>query len=137
MRTYKKRTKSTKIKTYQDYLDARAELLKKGINLQAKMSETSFNEVYKRIRRAKREGEIKIAPWQYLMRKERYIVSRAQAKALLEAAKAMEKEQAEIEGRKAINIRLKDIYTFSNSQIAVIGTYLTQNKQTIFGGRYE
>ena len=42
-----------------------------------------------------------------------------------------------IEGRKAINIRLKDIYTFSNSQIAVIGTYLTQNKQTIFGGRYE
>lgn len=62
MRTYKKRTKSTKAKTYQDYLDARAELLKKGINLKDKMSEASFNEVYKRIRRAKREGEIKIAP---------------------------------------------------------------------------
>ena len=52
MRTYKKRTKSTKAKTYQDYLDARAELLKKGINLKDKMSEASFNEVYKRIRRA-------------------------------------------------------------------------------------
>ena len=59
MRTYKKRTSSTKTKTYQDYLDMRADLLRKGYELKSTMTETQFNQYYKTLSDAKRNGEIK------------------------------------------------------------------------------
>ena len=73
MRTYKKRTKTTSAKTYQDYLRERQILESKGYVLKDKMSLSAFTEYYGRLRIAKREGEIKSQPWQYLMSKERYL----------------------------------------------------------------
>ena len=59
MRTYKKRTKTTSAKTYQDYLRERQILESKGYVLKDKMSLSAFTEYYGRLRIAKREGEIK------------------------------------------------------------------------------
>ena len=44
MRTYKKRTKSTKSKTYKEYLEMRKELAGKGYELKEVLSERQFKE---------------------------------------------------------------------------------------------
>ena len=59
MGKYSKRTKSTARKTYQDYLEARAQLEAKGIELNTIMTEKSFEAVYDRYLKAKKSGEIK------------------------------------------------------------------------------
>ena len=58
-RQYKKRTASTKRKTYVDYISARAELAAKGYQLRKALSPGSFEEKYEGIRRRKKVGEIK------------------------------------------------------------------------------
>ena len=52
MRTYKKRTKSTKSKTYKEYLEMRKELAGKGYELKEVLSERQFKEAYDMLKEA-------------------------------------------------------------------------------------
>lgn len=127
MRAYKKRTKTTAIKTYRDYLEERKALISKGYYLKEQMSYDSFNAYYERIREAKRSGEIKSAPWQYLMSKEKFI-SRAQAKIFVKAMK-------EKTGKK---ITIKQAHALSAADIEELGAYINATKKTgLYGGSYE
>ena len=54
MRTYKKRTKSTKSKTYKEYLEMRKELAGKGYELKEVLSERQFKEAYDMLKEAKK-----------------------------------------------------------------------------------
>lgn len=125
-RKYKKRTKSTKPKSYADYLRERAVLEDKGYFLKDVMSKSSFEEGYERIKGAKRAGEIKSQPWQHLMAREKYVNTK-QAKALEVARRAM--------GGKLL--RFYDLQKMGKDEIKAIGLYLNKHKEELFGGNYE
>ena len=131
-RKYSKRTKSTKSKSYEDYLNMRRDLEGKGYVLKEQMSRKSFESYYDRLKEAKRAGEIKSQPWQYLKSKETYL-SEGQAKALSIASKDMVKKGL------ASNSFTKDqIKKMATSQtIYNIGIYLNSNADVLFSGNYE
>lgn len=155
MRKYSKRIKSTARKTYQDYLEARAQLEAKGIELNTIMSKKSFEAVYDRYLEAKKSGEIKSQAWQHLLSKER-LISKAQAKVFAIAQTEMDKEAAIIdlnnvkdslsdkEYQKRLNkiskmkITMKEAYTFDIDKIRELGAYIAETKETgLYGGKYE
>ena len=128
-RKYTKRTKSTRAKSYSDYLKARQDLEKKGIQLKDKMSKASFEHFYERLRAARRAGEIKSQPWQELLRKERYITTKQ--------AKVMAKAFADMTGEKTSYLKVQK---FNAAQITAIGNYLnnlTIEERALYGGNYE
>lgn len=128
-RKYSKRTKSTKAKTYRDYLAERAKLEAKGITLKEAMTERGFNEYYESLRRAKRDGEIKSQPFQELMRKERYLTTKQ--------AKVMAKAYEDMTGEKTSFLKAKK---FDVETVWEIGAYLnalTDKQRAIYGGVYE
>lgn len=131
-RKYSKRVKSTKSKSYEDYLNMRKELESKGYVLKEQMSRRSFESYYDRLKEAKRSGEIKSQPWQYLKSKESYL-SEEQAKALSKASKEM------VAKGLASNSFTKDqIKKMATSQtIYNIGIFLNANKESLFSGNYE
>lgn len=131
-RRYKKRTKSTKIKTYKDYLDMRSQYESKGYVLKPQMGETQFNQYYTRIRLAKKYGEIKSQPWQYIKSRETYLSS-GQAKALSAASREM-REKGLI-GKIYSPSTIKKQAT--SQTVFYIGQYLTENKEVLFSGDYE
>lgn len=131
-RNYSKRTKSTNRKTYTDYMAFREEQLSKGIQLKDAMSEVEFNAVYSQVAKAKKAGQIKSSPWQYLKSKERLLSSK-QAKIFKMAVNQMNKDNG-LENK----IKLSDVYKLNISDIHLIGEYINANKQPgIFGGDYE
>ena len=112
MRTYKKRTKSTKSKTYKEYLEMRKELAGKGYEL----------------KEAKKRGDIKSSPWAELKRRERYITSVKQARVFLKAA----------EERYGEKFTLAEIYSMTPAQIHLLGDFINRTKDTgLYGGSYE
>lgn len=128
MRTYKKRTKSTKSKTYRDYLNMRKELIAKGYELEEVMSKVQFKEYYIQLKEAKKRGEIKSQPWAELKRRERYLKHISQGRILAEAASLMYDR----------NVTIQEVYKMSPAQIAEIGEYLNKEKSKgLFGGTYE
>ena len=127
MRKYKKRTTSSKLKTYKDYLSERKKLRDRGIVLKDQMNKESFEQLYYRVRQARRTGEIKSQPWQYLISNERY-VARNQARNLAKAATNLYGEK----------FTQQMIYRLNKAQIREIGDYLNINKQSgLYGGKYE
>lgn len=127
-RQYAKRTKSTKSKTYQDYLDMRQELVDKGYSIKDQMSEVSFNNYYDRLKRARKTGELASSPWQELKRRTKYVWSSKQAKYLADAATIKE-------GRK---VTQKEIKQYAQSQIGSLIEFIESNKESgLFGGDYE
>lgn len=131
-RRYKTRTKSTNIKTYQDYLNMRRDLEKKGYVLKEQMSKTSFENYYKRLREAKKANEIRSQPWQVLKSKETYLSS-DQAKVLSNASKAMKNQ-----GLATVSFTASQIKKMATSQtIYYIGLFLNENKGELYSGRYE
>lgn len=131
-RTYKKRTKSTKSKTYEEYLEMRRDLERKGYVLKEQMSKTNFENYYERIKDAKRAGEIKSQPWQYLKSKETYLSS-DQAKALATASKDMKNQ-----GLTKYSYTASQIRKMATSETVYhIGIFLNENKTSIFSGDYE
>ena len=155
MRKYSKRTKSTARKTYQDYLEARAQLEAKGIELNTIMTKKSFEAVYDRYLEAKKAGEIKSQAWQHLLSKER-LISKAQAKNFAIAQTEKNKEAAIVEldkikdslsdkeYQKKLNkiskmkTTMKEVYTFDIDKIRELGAYITETKETgLYGGKYE
>lgn len=128
MRAYKKRTKSTKSKTYKEYLEMRKELASKGYELQAQLSEGQYKEAYVMLKEAKKRGEIKASPWAELKRRERYVTSVKQARVFVKAAK-------EMYGGK---FTLADAYSMSPAQVQVLGNYINATKSSgLYGGNYE
>ena len=128
MRTYKKRSKSTKSKTYEEYLEMRKELASKGYELQDQLSERHFKEAYDLLKEAKKRGEIKASPWAELKRRERYVTSVKQARVFVKAAKA------KYGGR----FTLTDIYSMSRAQLHMLGQYINATKSRgLYGGNYE
>ena len=126
-RTYSKRTKSTKRKTYNDYLQARAELEAKGYALEDVLPETQFNAFYNKYIIEKKQGKIKSQPFQELMRREKLLSSK-QAKTF---AKAYEEKYGE-------KITLKKVKSFKIDKIRELGKYIEDTKLTgIYGGNYE
>lgn len=155
MRKYSKRRSSTSAKTYQDYLNERQKLLDKGYYLKDKMSKQSFENYYDRIREAKRSGEIKSQPWQYLISKEKYI-SAKQAKTF--ALARTEKEQRiareklesikdiitprefekELKAINKIKYTAKAAQRFTDIEIQQLGAFITATKaEGLYGGDYE
>ena len=131
-RRYKTRTKSTNVKTYQDYLDMRHNLERKGYVLKEQMSKTSFENYYKRLREAKKSGEIKSQPWQVLKSKETYLSS-GQAKALSSASKEMKQQ-----GLSNVSFTASQIKKMATSQtVYYIGLFLNENKGELYSGTYE
>lgn len=127
MRQYKKRTKTTTSKTYSDYLNKRSELQAKGIVLKDAMTKNEFENYYALLKNAKKAGEIKSQPWQYLVMKERLVTNKQ--------AKVMAKAASDMLGRK---IKVKEIYGMDYAAIADIGYYINQTKQSgLYGGDYE
>lgn len=127
MRSYKKRTKSTKAKTYEDYLEFRNEAAKKGYMLKDVMSKQQFENYYKRLREAKRRGEIKSQPWAELKRRERF-VHWNNVQNLAKAATDKYKRK----------VTAQDIYHMDREEIKQIGEYLNATKHTgLYGGDYE
>ena len=127
MRSYKKRTKSTKAKTYEDYLAFREESSKKGYMLKDVMSKQQFENYYKRLREAKRRGEIKSQPWAELKRRERF-VHWNNVQNLAKAATYKYKRK----------VTAQDIYHMDREEIKQIGEYLNATKHTgLYGGDYE
>ena len=155
MRTYKKRTKSTKTKTYQDYLDMRADLLRQGYELKSIMTETQFNQYYKTLSDAKRNGEIKTGAWQTLKSKEKYITwkqARTFAIAKTEMMRQLGREElekrkdklTEKEYKRELNIINKIKYSQKDAQkltpddIRELGKYINSTKESgLYGGDYE
>ena len=128
MRTYKKRTKSTKSKTYKEYLEMRNELAGKGYELKAVLSERQFKEAYDMLKEAKKRGDIKLSPWAELKRRERYITSVKQARVFLKAA----------EERYGEKFTLAEIYSMTPAQIHLLGDFINRTKDTgLYGGSYE
>lgn len=128
MRTYKKRTKSTKSKTYKDYLEMRKELLAKGYQLEEVMSEVQFEKAYELLKSAKEKGEIKSSPWAALKRKERYVKYLSQAKILAKGASKLYDR----------NVTIQEIYKMTPAEIHEIGEYVNDTKKDgIYGGSYE
>ena len=155
MGKYSKRTKSTARKTYQDYLEARAQLEAKGIELNTIMTKKSFEAVYDRYLEAKKAGEIKSQAWQHLLSKER-LVSKAQAKVFAIAQTEKNKEAAIVELDKIkdylsdkeyqkklkkiakMKTTMKEAYTFDIDKIRELGAYIAETKETgLYGGKYE
>ena len=131
-RQYKQRTKSTKSKTYQDYLKMRRELMSKGIVLKDQMSEKSFYNYYDRLKEAKKAGDIKSQPWQELKSREIYL-STKQARALSIASKEMKRL-----GISGFSYTPSQIRSMATSQtVYEIGMFLNMNKDTLFSGDYE
>lgn len=127
MRKYTKRVKSTKRKTYQDYLDFRKEQLNKGYVLQEEMSESSFNELYDRLISAKKTGEIKSQAWQELKKRERYDYFNTRIENLVKAAKD-----------RGTPMTRKQILTSSKAEIDKLYEYIAENKESgLYGGDYE
>lgn len=148
-RQYKKRTASTKRKTYVDYIEARAELEAKGYQLREELSPEKFEAKYERLARAKKAGEIKSQPWDVLMRRERLLISNAQAKNVrlahiellkeqLPADKNSEEYKKKIKELKEFKSNVGNVYKLSQSDIAAAFAYIEANKQDgLFGGDYE
>ena len=148
-RQYKKRTASTKRKTYVDYILARAELEAKGYQLRKVLSPEAFEAKYERLARAKKAGEIKSQPWDVLIRRERLLISNAQAKNVRLAHIELLKEQLPADNKsseyKKIIQEIKDfksnvgnVYKLSQSAIDAAFVYIEANKQEgLFGGDYE
>lgn len=148
-RQYKKRTASTKRKTYVDYILARAELAAKGYQLRKELSPESFKEKYERLAGAKKAGEIKSQPWDVLMRRERLLISNAQAKnvrlAHIEILKASLPADKKSLKYKEIMQEIKDfrrnvgnVYKLSQGDIDAAFDYIEANKEEgLFGGDYE
>ena len=127
MRSYKKRTKSTKAKTYEDYLEFRAEASKKGYMLKDALSNQQFENYYQRLREAKRRGEIKSQPWAELKRRERF-VHWNNVQNLAKAATEKYKRK----------VTVQDIYRMDREEIKEIGKFLNETKTTgLYGGDYE
>lgn len=128
MRTYKKRTKSTKSKTYKEYLEMRKELASKGYELKDVLSERQFKEAYDMLKEAKKRGDIKSSPWAELKRRERYITSVKQARVFVKAA----------EERYGEKFTLAEIYSMTPAQIHLLGDFINRTKDTgLYGGSYE
>lgn len=128
MRTYKKRTKSTKSKTYKEYLEMRKELAGKGYELKEVLSERQFKEAYDMLKEAKKRGDIKSSPWAELKRRERYITSVKQARVFVKAA----------EERYGEKFTLAQIYSMTPAQITLLGDFINRTKDTgLYGGSYE
>ena len=148
-RKYKKRTASTKRKTYVDYILARAELAAKGYQLRKALSPESFKEKYELLRNAKKAGEIKSQPWDVLMRRERLLISNAQAKnvrlAHIEILKASLPADEKSQKYKQIMQEIKDfrrnvgnVYKLSQGDIDAAFEYIEAHKEEgLFGGDYE
>lgn len=127
MRSYKKRTKSTRAKTYADYLAFREEAAKKGYMLKDVMSKQQFENYYSRLREAKRRGEIKSQPWAELKRRERF-VHWNNVQNLAKAATNM----------LGTKVTTQDIYHMDRDEVKKIGEYLNATKYTgLYGGDYE
>ena len=125
---YKKRTKSTKRKSYKDYLDYRAEQIAKGYTLKDLMSEAAFNEYYDILQEAKRSGEIKSGAWQTLKRMERYEASEKRIRVLQKA----------IENRSGVALSRSKILKLPKSELESLYAYINMTKHTgIYGGDYE
>lgn len=128
MRTYKKRTKSTKSKTYKEYLEMRKELASKGYELKDVLSERQFKEAYDMLKEAKKRGDIKSSPWAELKRRERYITSVKQARVFVKAA----------EERYGEKFTLAEIYSMTPAQIHLLGDFINRTKDLgLYGGSYE
>lgn len=128
MRTYKKRTKSTKSKTYKEYLEMRKELASKGYELKDVLSERQFKEAYDMLKEAKKRGDIKSSPWAELKRRERYITSVKQARVFVKAA----------EERYGEKFTLAEIYSMTPAQIHLLGDFINKTKDLgLYGGSYE
>lgn len=128
MRTYKKRTKSTKSKTYKEYLEMRKELASKGYELKDVLSERQFKEAYDMLKEAKKRGDIKSSPWAELKRRERYITSVKQARVFVKAA----------EERYGEKYTLAEIYSMTPAQIHLLGDFINRTKDLgLYGGSYE
>lgn len=148
-RKYKKRTASTKRKTYVDYILARAELEAKGYQLRKELSPESFEAKYERLARAKKAGEIKSQPWDVLMRRERLLISNAQAKNVrlahiellkeqLPADKKSEKYKQIMQEIKDFRRTVNNVYKLSQGDIDAAFEYIEANKEEgLFGGDYE
>lgn len=139
MSKYSKRTKSTKSKSYSDYIAMRAELEYKGYELKPIMDKDSFDEYYKRLQDANKSGEIKSGAWQELKSKER-LVNRNQARKLAMAASDYETEKARALDPKAKKVKItqQDIYKVDYDKIEEYGDYLNKHKKSgLYGGKYE
>lgn len=148
-RKYKKRTASTKRKTYEDYILARAEMEAKGYRLRPIKSPEAFEAIYERIARAKRAGEVKSQPWKVLMRRERLIISNAQGRNVRLAHIELLKEQLPqdknsneyrqiMQKINSFKRSVSNVYTLSQEEIDKAFAYITANKYGgLFGGDYE
>lgn len=126
-RKYSKRTKSTKRKTYNDYLKARAELEAKGYALEDVLSKSDFEFYYNRYAIEKKTGKIKSSPFQELMRREK-LLSTKQAKNFAIAYEEKFGEKITLKKAKSLKIDL----------IRELGAYITATKATgLYGGDYE
>lgn len=131
-RRYKTRTKSTKSKTYQDYLEMRRERELKGYVLKSEMTKSQFENFYTRLKLAKKNGEIKSQPWQELKVRETYL-SPKQATALSKASKEM-KVQGLINKSYSANALRKQA---TSQTVFYIAQFLSANKGSLFTGNYE
>lgn len=138
-RKYATRTKSTSRKTYEEYLLMREEQLSKGIQLKEAMSKQSYAMYYNRIANAKKAGEIKSSPWQYIKSKERLLSSK-QAKVF---AKALTEKRLEEANKFALvgnfkKATVSEVYRLGTAEIQAIGAYINKTKETgLYGGDYE
>ena len=131
MRKYTKRTKSTKRKTYDDYLAYREQQEAKGYQLQDLMKKDQFEEYYNYLIEAKKAGEIKSGAWQELKRQERYEHSRAR----LENLKIASRELGLNNGK---GYSRKQILQLSPDNLNNLYLYIAANKASgLFGGHYE
>ena len=113
------------------------------------LSPGSFEEKYERLRGAKKAGEIKSQPWDVLMRRERLLISNAQAKnvrlAHIEILKASLPADKKSSKYKKIMQEIKDfrrnvgnVYKLSQGDIDAAFDYIEANKEEgLFGGNYE
>ena len=126
-RKYSKRTKSTKRKTYKDYLLERSKLEDKGYALEDVLTESEFEAYYNKYSKERKEGIIKSSPFQELMRREK-LLSTKQAKNF---ALAYEEKFGE-------KITLKKAKSLKIDIIRELGAYITATKSTgLYGGDYE
>lgn len=128
-RSYKKRTASTKAKSYEEYLEARKVLEDKGIRLKDVLTRRAYEEVYKTLSIAKREKEISSQPFQELMRRQRYLTPKQ--------ARVMAKAYSDMTGSK---FTYKDAVGFDPKTVGEIGRYmnsLSDDKRSLYGGNYE
>jgi hypothetical protein len=134
-RKYNKRTRSTKRKTYNEYLEMRKQLAAKGKQLKSAMSEESYYMYYERLKNARKAGEFKISVWDEMKRKQT-LLSAKQAKTYAKALQLWtEQNNMNVSG---IKFTATDAYALNPEMLTLLGQFINATKHTgVYGGNYE